>query len=276
MKRILFALLTSLALSGSAHAVWDASTPTGSESRSLGDDRIREFKTDVQTALEHQGAFPGADTSNPRYINTPSSGTTASRPTGNDRVHGMFYVNTSSKNVEQYDAVSGQWVGVGTFFPSGTKMPFFQASCPDGWTKDTTASYEDRTVRITTGTGGGTGGTNAMSTGLAHTHTSATHNHSIPEASIEHTHLTSVIENNALNLAVRGNINGLSSSSLPDGQAIHTFAGTGTTAAIAGWNYLKTDPVDDYANGNTGSTAVTTDSTSPTFKYMDMLICTKN
>jgi len=47
--------------------------------------------------------------------------------------------------------------------PAGTKMLFFQAAAPSGWTKDLVQN--DKVVRVTTGSGGGTGG-NWTITGL--------------------------------------------------------------------------------------------------------------
>lgn len=47
-------------------------------------------------------------------------------------------------------------------FPAGTKMLFAQASAPTGWTKDTT--HNDKSLRVVSGTGGGSGGTVAFST----------------------------------------------------------------------------------------------------------------
>lgn len=40
--------------------------------------------------------------------------------------------------------------------PAGTKMIFFQASAPTGWTQDT--AVNDRVLKVVSGTGGGTGG----------------------------------------------------------------------------------------------------------------------
>jgi len=45
---------------------------------------------------------------------------------------------------------------LGTFIPSGTRMVFYQASAPTGWTKVSTIN--DRVLRVVSGTGGGTGG----------------------------------------------------------------------------------------------------------------------
>jgi hypothetical protein len=58
-------------------------------------------------------------------------------------------------------------------FPSGTKMSFYQASAPTGWTKDTTAALNDAILRIVTGSGGATGGSTAFSTWAAVTSTSS-------------------------------------------------------------------------------------------------------
>ena len=58
-------------------------------------------------------------------------------------------------------------------FPSGTKMSFYQASAPTGWTKDTTSALNDAVLRIVTGSGGATGGSTAFSTWAAASSTSA-------------------------------------------------------------------------------------------------------
>lgn len=47
----------------------------------------------------------------------------------------------------------------GTYYkdiPAGTKMLFYQASAPTGWTQD--VSQNDKVIRVVSGTGGGTGG----------------------------------------------------------------------------------------------------------------------
>ena len=58
-------------------------------------------------------------------------------------------------------------------FASGTKMSFYQASAPTGWTKDTTSALNDAVLRIVTGSGGATGGSTAFSTWAAASATSA-------------------------------------------------------------------------------------------------------
>jgi len=67
------------------------------------------------------------------------------------------------------------------FIPNGSVMVFFQANAPTGWTKVTTQN--DKTLRVVSGTGGGTGGDWAMSAGETtsshggHAHSSAAHSH---------------------------------------------------------------------------------------------------
>lgn len=48
-------------------------------------------------------------------------------------------------------------------FPTGTKMLFQQTSAPVGWTKQTSAAYNDASIRLTTGSVG-TGGADAFTT----------------------------------------------------------------------------------------------------------------
>jgi len=59
-------------------------------------------------------------------------------------------------------------------FTSGTKMVFYQASAPTGWTQDTATALSNTVMSVVTGTGGGTGGTTSyFSSFLATTNKSA-------------------------------------------------------------------------------------------------------
>ena len=49
-------------------------------------------------------------------------------------------------------------------FPSGTKQVFYQASAPSGWTQDTASALGNAAMRVVTGTGGGTGGSDTFQT----------------------------------------------------------------------------------------------------------------
>jgi len=150
---------------------WDTTTPLGSESILNGDNRIRELKTDIQTALRGNAAdgdeakFPGSDTANPVFRYRGLKGTTAARPTAGQ--YGL-YMNETLNTIQRDNGSA--WVDVATLIPSGTKMAFYQASPPVGWTA---VAVNDKFMRVVTsgGTGGTTGGTVAASTSLAHTHT---------------------------------------------------------------------------------------------------------
>lgn len=79
----------------------------------------------------------------------------------------------------QVDATSFTGNGAGLTgvdpFESGTKMVFYQASAPTGWTQDTAAALSNTVMSVVTGTGGGSGGsTSYFSSFLATTNKSGT------------------------------------------------------------------------------------------------------
>lgn len=95
------------------------------------------------------------------------------------------YWHTGDKvDFDPFDAYAdNDAYNLGNLMPSGTVMVFGQASAPSGWTK--IATTNDRMLRIVSGAGGGTGGTQLASSGvtLTHTHTLAAvadHTHSVP------------------------------------------------------------------------------------------------
>tara|TARA_R110000823_G_scaffold201784_1_gene332630 strand:+ start:5256 stop:5864 length:609 start_codon:yes stop_codon:yes gene_type:complete len=59
-------------------------------------------------------------------------------------------------------------------FVSGTVMSFFQASAPTGWTQVTAS--DNAMLRVVSGTGGGTGGTDSP---ISHVHTHTTGSHAL-------------------------------------------------------------------------------------------------
>lgn len=167
---------------------WDLTTPDGTEALSNGDNRIRELKTDIQTAMRGNASdgieakFPGSDTASPVFRYRGIKGTTAARP-----VSGQYglYVDTT-RNVLQRDNGSS-WEDIATLIPATTVMVFYQATAPVGWTKLTTQN--DKALRVVSGSSGGSaGGSLGLSTGitLAHTHTVDSHTHDLAN----HTHST--------------------------------------------------------------------------------------
>ena len=84
---------------------------------------------------------------------------------------------TGNLDVTGGGVISGDGSGLSGVdpFASGTKMVFYQASAPTGWTQDTASSLSQTVMAITTGTGGGTGGSTAyFSSFLATTNKSGT------------------------------------------------------------------------------------------------------
>ena len=80
--------------------------------------------------------------------------------------------NLTSTTITGNLTVTGSATGVG--FESGTKMVFYQASAPTGWTQDTATALSNTVMSVVTGTGGGTGGsTSYFSSFLATTDKSA-------------------------------------------------------------------------------------------------------
>ena len=69
-------------------------------------------------------------------------------------------VTISSNGVVNATSFTGNGAGLTGVdpFTSGTKMVFYQASAPTGWTQDTAAALSNTVMSVVTGTGGGTGG----------------------------------------------------------------------------------------------------------------------
>lgn len=265
--------------------VWDITTPLGTESKSQGDDRIRELKTDIQTALRADEAtgteaiFPGSDTSSPVYRYRGLKGTTAARPAAGQ--YGL-YVNETLNTIQRDNGSS--WVDVATLIPSGTVMCFFQAAVPTGWTQVTTQN--DKVLRVVSSTGGGSGGTIATSTTLAHTHTVAAHTHTVSDHThdISHTHeldyATSTFGSFPTISNVRvatNNVSGSNQALRPD--FTNSGGSDGITKRIyqSGTGSQSTSTSGSGGAGSTGSTAPATDSQlAGALAYADVVIGSKD
>jgi len=126
-------------------------------------------------------------------------------------------------------------------FPAGTKMLFFQAAAPSGWTKDTT--HNDKMIRVVTGTGGGSGGNWTIS-GL----TVSGHTLTVDEIP-SHSH----------------NYN------RDDGAGYIVGSGSYAKVALSPWS----DATSNTGGGNSHNHGLTADGAwRPA--YVDCIICTKN
>lgn len=155
---------------------WNAAVPAGTDNIRDGDNVIREFKTDIATALSAYGRFP-ISAGAPKFHYIGEKGATGSRPTNGQ---GGLYFDTTLNQLLRDNGST--WDVVGTPFAAGVVLCFYQAAAPVGWTKQ--AVHNDKFLRVVTGTGGGSGGSWVLASesshvhnGPSHTHTVAAHNH---------------------------------------------------------------------------------------------------
>lgn len=136
--------------------------------------------------------------------------------------------------------------------PSGTKMLFAQAAAPTGWTKDTT--HNDKTLRVVSGSGGGSGGSVAFSTVFGRT----------------------AVDGSSLSIAqLASHLHQETSSSQPSGAT----AGSGTGSSSNGIGSQSANYNMGGAAINTlsnGSGATHTHGLDLRVQYVDVIICTKD
>ncbi len=262
-------------------SVWDTSTPAGPDPLSQGDDKIREMKTAIQEALRAgavagdnlegvEAVFPGTNPSSaPVYRYRGLKDSTVNRPTAGQ--YGLFFDDT--RNVLQRDNGTS-WDDIGTMIPSGTRMVFYQASAPVGWTA---VALNDKFLRVVTagGTGGSTGGTVAASTSLAHTHTVANHDHSL--GSHSHTIPNINLETNGVTsgTAQIGQSVGYTDAS-GAGSSLISYVNTGGSTSVHYLNARTATSTTGNSSGNTGSSSPATDSQLGAFAYADVIVCSKD
>lgn len=177
-------------------------------------------------------------------------------------------------------------------FPSGTRMPFAQASAPVGWTQDVSENANNRMLRVVNTAGNGVGGshspilnnvvpahTHVMTTGTEsadHTHSgntggmSADHTHAIGDPGHQH----NITPYNAYNLAGGG-----STSLAAIGGGVMTsvgYTGIWTGTSSAGHYHGFTSGGRSAAHTHTGTTDNGSSQTNWTPKYIDMIIAARN
>ena len=221
---------------------WDKSVPNAGSALQLGDDSIREFKTQTELALRSQAnegvesIFPGSDIANPVYRYRGLKGGDSARPDPGD--YGLYF-NTTSQEVQRDNGTSFDRVGVN--FETGVRMIFAQASAPSGWTQVT--DYDDYALRIVSGTGADTRGTKGLATSFSHEHTIPDHQHVVGA----HTH----------SLASEWQTNG-----------------TGSNTVSGGNTHRRTE---NNSNFNTQATSITADSNDlGILKQIDVILCSKD
>ena len=97
-------------------------------------------------------------------VSTFSAGATVG--SGQDLTAGGGNITLRSNGQVQATLFTGSGAGLTGVepFASGTKMVFYQASAPTGWTQDTATALGNAAMRVVVGTGGGTGGSDTFQT----------------------------------------------------------------------------------------------------------------
>jgi hypothetical protein len=135
---------------------WNNAKPADGDNASSGPSEIRTLKTDLGTALNIEHTFPGSTPSTPKAYHKIPYGNTGSRPAAG--YANRWYYNTTTGTIQRDTGATWENItGRVAIIPSGSFMPFGQASAPFGWT--ISAANNDKLLRVVSGTGGGTGGT---------------------------------------------------------------------------------------------------------------------
>jgi hypothetical protein len=162
---------------------WDTSfeqSPADTDLAKYGAEKLRDLKiaTREREELEHNFQAGTKPFHLPGRCSVAFYGTTAEVAALSSPPQYAVAFDTTLRSWKYYDGAA--WVR-GDAIPSGTKMVFYQASAPTGWTMDT--SLDDRVLRVVNTNGGSTGGSwvisglSASSSG-AHTHGIGDHTHS--------------------------------------------------------------------------------------------------
>ncbi len=160
---------------------------------------------------------------------------------------GLNIVASKFPNVTTNVTLTSAQINDAVYLPSGTKMVFFQASAPTGWTQDT--NHNDKALRVVSGAGGSSGGSTAFST-LAHSH--GTSGHALSEAEMpSHTHV------------ITANVEQAGFHRWEDGSGHdHFMQPTDITSTATGSG-------SSHTHGDTLSTSI-----SP--QYIDVIVCEKD
>lgn len=145
--------------------------------------------------------------------------------------------------------------------PQNSVSIFFQASAPTGWTKSTT--HDDKTLRVVSGTGGGSGGTSSFTTVFPN---------SLRTVSAPSVPITGTVGGYTLTTPE------LPSHTHPNGGFVGLSPGGGDVGSGAGWT--RTSP----ATGSTGGglshthpwsgTAAFSTNVDLRVQYIDVIVCT--
>jgi len=228
------------------------------------------------------GAFTTISASTPLPVS--SGGTGAATLTANNVILGngtsspLFVAPSTTGNVLTSNGTT--WVSAVVTatgdFPSGTVIPFFQAAAPTGWTQVTT--HNNKSLRVVSTTGGGSGGTVNFTTAFSSQSVGATaittaqmpsHSHGVTDPSHSHS---------------GGDYGHQHSYNSPTGAGGSALAGGGDLSNSASAYNTSTGNASVYINANTtgisiaanGSGATHTHTLDLAVQYVDIILASKN
>ena len=165
------------------------------------------------------------------------------------------------------------------FIPDGSVMVFFQANAPTGWTKVTTQN--DKTLRVVSGTGGGTGGDWAMSAGETtsshggHVHAGAAHSHNHNLSAGAHTLSVSEMPSHAHNIGTgSGNVWNNTRVGRYSVNNNHNYS-TDSTGGGGSHSHSLSGSITSGGSGDTSSAGSHTHTIAAP-QYIDVIICSKD
>lgn len=160
-------------------------------------------------------------------------------------------------------------------FVSGTTMTFVQASAPTGWTKSTTAAYDNAALRIVTGaSGGATAGTANFTTAFA--------NRTIAQANLPSITLNTDSQGNHSHLLIENsdtsNFNSLTSNKFIHKSFFYTSGSSPYNYGLQGSNSSPDVGRSSTTGLHTHSVPLGGSGTPLDFavKYIDTIVCTKD
>ena len=163
------------------------------------------------------------------------------------------------------------------YIPNGSVMVFFQANAPTGWTKVT--SQNDKTLRVVSGTGGGTGGDWAMSAGettsshSGHVHAGAAHSHNHNLSAGAHTLSVSEMPSHNHNTNFHNPANNPTNPG--GGSRGGSATSTSSTGGSGSHSHSLSGSISSGGDGNTSSAGSHTH-TIQAPQYIDVIICSKD
>jgi hypothetical protein len=181
----------------------------------------------------------------------------------NNQVATAVTVAQGARTLVTSDATNGCRIGTKPF-ETGTKMAFYMAAAPVGWTKDTTAALDNAAIRIVTSSGGATGGTaNFTDTFAARTIVRA----NLPNVTINPT-VSITDPGHTHNLSFSGPVSGAGPGSF--GGSLTRYASGSATSNGALLNTTGITATSSFnLNDNVSQTAL-----NFAVKYANFIICT--